>query len=88
MSSLFQRRTLGFAAFFLAACLSFAAAAQEPTAVIFCAYNLKNWLQQPPLGGGVDAEPITKPEADKAKASGDVERAVAIQVRTIYRVDA
>ncbi|MDZ4287637.1 MAG: endonuclease/exonuclease/phosphatase family protein [Prosthecobacter sp.] len=66
MSSPFRRRTFGSAVLF--ACVLLSCGRAEDTApVTFCAYNLKNWLSQKPLGAAEDAPLITKPEKEKAR---------------------
>lgn len=34
---------------------------------VFCAYNLKNWLQMPRPAGSADPAPLPKPESEKAR---------------------
>ncbi|MEN3941410.1 endonuclease/exonuclease/phosphatase family protein [Prosthecobacter sp. SYSU 5D2] len=64
----FQRRGFVPAVFFCLLLPWLPAGAQErPEAVVFCSYNVKNWLLMQRSFGDKDAPPASKPEKEKAK---------------------
>jgi endonuclease/exonuclease/phosphatase family metal-dependent hydrolase len=62
-----RRRTLGFAASLWVLALAPASAQRPEGPFTFCAYNLKNWLFQKPIGAPEDAPAVPKPEKEKGR---------------------